>query len=521
MLNRDATGALGRLPRGILLGFGLVAAGLALSWPTLFSPPLWDDHHFVVAQAFLRDPRHLAYLLDPRHLVEVLPVANAARPVWLASVLVDRALLGEAFAVHRLSSALWNAAGGCLLAAVAWELSADAAVSALAGLLFVVHPTHAETVNIVTFRADMLAFAFMALSILLHLRAGRSAKPALLRAGSLASFALALLSKESAAALPLLLPVIDALRCDERCGSVRRRLRVYAAFLLVLLAYMYFRVPRSGYVSDGQADVFSALYARAPALFTPVDRISPRMRPFVPMAREPMDPRPWSREMSRPQTRVRTMIAVQGSSLRRLFWPTPLQGDYAPKPALSWADPRVVGSLAGWILLAAVAAWTWRRRPLVALGLAWIPPALAPVGGAVWMVNMTADRYLYAASAGVCLTLAMLARVPSTRARRATLAAGCATAAFWAALWLRRAPSYQGDGAYFSSTLAVDPDVPRARANLALTRWDEGRFDEAERHFAQALRLWPEGRKVRRAYAAFLAERGRDQEARRLLAEAP
>ncbi|NNN07104.1 MAG: hypothetical protein HKL90_14515, partial [Elusimicrobia bacterium] len=376
------------------LTFGLIAAGFALYARTLTFPPIWDDHYYVEGQAFLRHPGALAAVLSPRRFFEVLPTANAARPAWLASVLIDRAVFGDSFFALRASSVLWYGAGAALLAALAWELTADAAASAAAGLLFVAHPLHSEVVEIVAYRADALAFAFGIAALLLHLRAWRSKHPRLVRAASLAGFGLALLSKESAAAVPLLLPIVDS---AAAAGTPwRARLRVYAAFAVLLIAYLYYRAPRSGYESKAGADVFTSLTRREPALFAPVSRKSAAWadiseRNDIGFGRS-RDPRPWDADFSAPQTRLRTLTAVQGSNLLRLFWPWPLQGDYAPKPVRAWRDPRLAATLAGWALLLAVAATARRRAPLLSAGLLWIPAALVPVSGIVVMRNLTADR---------------------------------------------------------------------------------------------------------------------------------
>ncbi len=495
--------------------FALYAAGFA--WP-----PLGDDRFYVVGQSFLRDPRGLAALLTPRFFFQVLPVANSWRPVWLASVLVDRALLGASFAALRASSAFWHAAGAAALAALCFELTADAAVAAAAGFLFVAHPVHAEVVRVVTYRSDALAFAFGAAALLLHVRAWRSARPGLARAASLALFAAALLSKESAAAVPLLLPVVDSL-CPA-APAWRRRARAYGAFALVLLGYLYFRAPRAGYESSDGADAFTALQARAPGFFAPVSQPNPRYPNFLTGDGRRRDPRPWSRALADPWTRARTLLAVQGSSLRRLLWPQPLQGDYAPRPSGSWREPDTAAALAAWLLLAA-GAFFWRRRnPLLTAGLLWIPAALVPVSGIVMMRNLTADRYLYFSSAGACLALAALVAAPPTRgphARRAAQILCGFVAVFWALLGLRRAPDFRSDEAYFAATVAVDPDVPRARFNLGLSEWRDGRLDAADEDLRAALRLWPQSGRVREGYADFLRFRGLDAQAAAVRNEAP
>lgn len=504
--------------------FGLLAAGFVLYARALAFPALWDDHYYVEGQAFLRRPDALVMVLNPLHFFQLLPTANGARPAWILSVLLDRAILGGSFLAMRASSVLWHGAGAALLAALTWELTADAAAAAAAGFLFVAHPLHAEVVEIVAYRADALAFVLGIAALLLHLRAWRSKHPRRVRCAALAAFGLALLSKESAAAVPLLLPIVDS--AAAAAPPWRARLRVYAAFALLLIAYLYYRAPRSGYESSAGADAFTALARREPALFAPVahkgaDWTSLSQGTDLGSGRR-RDPRPWDHDFSAPQTRLRTLAAVQGSNLLRLFWPWPLQGDYAPKPVRAWRDPRLAATLAGWALLLAVAATARRRAPVLSMGLLWIPAALLPVSGIVVMRNLTADRYLYFASAGVCLCLAALAAAArGPRARRATLILCAAVAAVWIELGQMRLPDFRSDEAYYAATVAMDPDVPRARCNLGLAEWREGRLDAAEADLRAALTLWPQSRRVRDNLAALLQSRGRADETRELLNTAP
>ncbi|NNN06571.1 MAG: tetratricopeptide repeat protein, partial [Elusimicrobia bacterium] len=165
-----------------------------------------------------------------------------------------------------------------------------------------------------------------------------------------------------------------------------------------------------------------------------------------------------------------------------------------------------------------------RRAPLLSAGLLWIPAALVPVSGIVVMRNLTADRYLYFASAGVCLALSALAAAPfgrTPRARRAALILCGAVAAAWIELGQLRLPVFRSDEAYFAATVAADPDVPRARCNLGLAEWRDGNLDAAENDLRAAQRLWPESRRVREDLAALLQSRGRADQARALLDAAP
>lgn len=493
--------------RRLVLALAVAAPAMALYAGTVRYGPVWDDHAFVQDEPFLRECRNLAVVLNPSSLVSVLAVRNAARPAWLASVLVDRCLFGDAFSGLRVSSLFWHGAGALLLCLLAWKLTRDLRVAALAGLLFGVHPVHTEAVNVVTFRSDLLAFVFMTAAFLLYTsaleRRGRAYGVRL--ALALGAFAAALLAKEMAVVLPLLLAAGDALVFSRRApGLARRRAAAYVAFAAVLGAYLIFRAPRSGYVWAEHSDVFSQWRDKNPGLFAAVSLPSPD---FASASSAPKaEPAPWIRDyLARVDVRVWTSSRILGDYLRLLFWPRPLQGDYAPRPVYDWREAGVLLAWALWLLVAAAAWGLRRRRPDLSFALFWLGATLLPVSGLVGLKNPQAERYLYIPSAGACLFLAGLARKGAgARRLRGAATAGCLLlAAAWSVWTVRRNRDYAGDEAFYRSVLAVDPEVPRARLNLALALSYEGRREEARREFERVLESSPDYVPARRHYDAF------------------
>ena len=102
--------------------------------------------------------------------------------------------------VSLLLMTLVRALGGSILAA------------GIAGVLFAVHPVHTEAVTGLSGRPELLAAFFFLLALLLHRRAPAAGPPARRsRAGVLACFACALLSKESAITLLAVIPAMDVI----------------------------------------------------------------------------------------------------------------------------------------------------------------------------------------------------------------------------------------------------------------------------------------------------------------------
>ena len=486
--------------------------GLLLYAPSVRYSPIWDDHTFVEGRPFLQDPKNAAVLLSPSSFVRVLPVRNSARPVWAATVALDNLVGHGRFWTHRLVSILWHTWAAAAVVVLCVSLGGDGLAALAAGALFLCHPVHVEAVEIVTFRADLLALFFMALGLAVYARA-RSRPPGERRwplAGCLALLAAALLSKEMAVTAPLLALALEATHPVESWRGARRWAVAGLAVALVF-AYLGFRGPRSGYGLGGDGDSLTRLMGSHPELFQP---FSEQPVPSAPVGVGPgrvaRAVAPWL-ELYHSSVLVRARTAAQlfVDEARLLLWPARLQGIYDPRPALSWLDPRVLAGLA----LAgahAAAAWALRRRaPLAAFGLGWILISLLPVSGLVELPNLLAERYLVVPSAGLALTAgAALSAAWRRRSWRAP-----ATAAFGAALLLgcwrvvTRLPDFRSDAAFHGATVRVDPQSPRAHAALARSLALEGDGSDSRAEYAAAAALWPE--LARPAGDPAVARRGR------------
>ena len=511
----------------IALLLALWAGAMLLYAGTLSNPPVWDDHNVLFGQGFLMDCRNLPTAANPANFFRVLPVRNAARPAWLVSALLDTCLGGGRVVVYRIDNIFWHAVGAMLVMALGWCLSRDLAASLLAGVLFAVHPVHTETVNIISFRGDLLALASMLLSLILYREGDRRSGWTRWAcwAASLAGFFTALLAKEMAIVLPLLL-LLEGLFFPPTCpqavvpGGVWQRRALLGGFALLVPFYLVFHTLRSGYVMAGHQDILSRWGARTAGPAPWPQRMALASRDGMSTKLE--DP-PWHPVYADGRLRFLTMSRVFGSYLRLLAWPWPLQGDYSPPVLDSWRHAGLLASWVAWLLLFA-AAWKLRHRlPMAGFGLMWTATALLPVSGIVILRNLQAERYLYVPSAGFCLALgAVLARAGRLGPwrRRVFGAATALLILFWAGLTLSRNRDYRSELSYFRATEMADGSV--ARVHLALAGVYEGLRQPAaaEAEFRAALRLWPRYRKAQLLFAGFLMDKGRAQESEALLRSA-
>jgi hypothetical protein len=174
------------------------------------------------------------------------------RPISALSLMIDARLWGGEPAGYRLTNLLLHALASWLVLRVAWQASRGQIGAALAaGLIFAVHPAHAEPVLWITGRTDMLATC---LGLGFWLLAGRytdQGRPWQLGAASVALTA-GLFSKELCAALPFLLLIYWAV-VDPAAGRTvwLRRVAVLAGTALVLGIYWWCRHVAFGHEGTG------------------------------------------------------------------------------------------------------------------------------------------------------------------------------------------------------------------------------------------------------------------------------
>lgn len=160
------------------------------------------------------------------------------RPFAALSFMVDARLWGGWAPGHRLTNVLLHLAATALVVRLAWRYSDGGRNAAfIAGLIFAVHPVHAETVAWITGRADLLgsvaALAFLVAAENFSAHGGR--RPLVL---ALLALGVGVFTKEFCLITPLLLVLRWAL-LDPRAGRAVwiRRAQLFAGALVVVALY--------------------------------------------------------------------------------------------------------------------------------------------------------------------------------------------------------------------------------------------------------------------------------------------
>lgn len=283
-------------------------------------------------------------------------VAGGGHPVVfrIVSILL---YLGVTFAVYRLARRL-------MPAGAAW----------LAAAFFAVHPVHVEAVAVAVNQAELVVAGLLVLMLTAYIDRRRSGAPLTGRwiARMSAGFAVALLFKEHAILLPVLMVAAEVVVIADRRPWRERVASLRLLFLALLLIAVAFVGIRSAVLHGNTKGSFTAEALQGLGL----------------------------------GGRSLTMLGVVPTWFRLFFWPEHLRADYSPQEIVAATHWGVAQSLgAALLVVTCIVAWICRRtRPQVTFGILWTAIGMSLVSNVAFATGIVvAERTLFLASVGVVI----------------------------------------------------------------------------------------------------------------------
>lgn len=422
--------------RALLVPLLVVAATCAVYWPGLGGGFVFDDFPNIVDNPGVR-----VASLQWRELLQAMFSSEAGtlqRPLAMLSFALNYHAAGmdpwamklTNLAIHALNAVLaWWLLRSLLSLAAPQRREWPAAFAAAAWAL---HPINLLAVLYVVQRMESLAHTFVFAGLIAYLSARRAqlaGRPAFSRlAGSLAAFtALGLLSKESAALLPLYALLVEAILPGLRFRGAPRQLGFVFTALLVL--------------PGAVGGTWLLLQSLEPSAYA--------HRTFTLAERLLTEPR------------------VLCDYLRWSVFPTlqslGLYHDDIPVSRGLLSPPSTLAAMLALAALAAAAVVLRNRRPLAALGMLWFFAAHLLTATFI-PLELVYEHRNYFASVGVMLVLADLLLVaptlPSWRRMGATLAA--LLLAWFGMTTLLRAREWSDPMRFVETEALKRPHSPRA-----------------------------------------------------------
>jgi Flp pilus assembly protein TadD len=211
----------------------LILVGTGVYWNSLDNGFVYDDLVTVEENLFIRDWRNLGKFFSADYYVRT--EEYSFRPLVTLTYFADWALFKGDPRGYHLTNLLLHLLAGLSVYFLGKTICSTPGVGFLAALIFLVHPAQSEAVGGISFREDLLCALFFFLSLLSYAKCGWKGKinPASY-AFSLLFFILALLAKEMAVSLPLVVTAY-LLLIQRRHRPELLRPAVLAFFLIAAL----------------------------------------------------------------------------------------------------------------------------------------------------------------------------------------------------------------------------------------------------------------------------------------------
>jgi len=435
----------------LISGIGLLAYHRSL-FKGIF---LFDDDALIVDNPLIKNFSYAKDLFTTHLFYGSGTYSNFYRPIQALSFMVDYKLWGlNPFGYHLVNILIHICAAICVYFFI-YLISKKQDAALITGLLFCVHTVLSWPVNYVASRADLLSVFFIltaAISYVLY----KERRNFLLFLSSLACFILAILSKEVAVVLPLILLLY--LRCCFKRDRAREKEspNLIWIFFVIVIIYALLRAT----VLD---------FAKGKLLETTTGMIPLHIR-------------------------LLTTSKVFMIYLRLLLLPTGLHMEWNIEPAVSFLQEEVFLSVAGLFIIAGFAWFLFKVSKLKFFAIAWFFVTLLPYSNIFPLNYFMGEGWLYMPSIGFLALIAMYLSELRKKSKASSALVTCVViflVIFYGVLTVKRADVWANPIKLYNEVLKYSPDNTKARINLGVLLAKSGSYEEAEKKYNEAIKLIP------------------------------
>ena len=412
---------------------------------------VWDDETQILRNPWIRDWSKVVqfFTTDVWAFSRTdFFLTNYYRPLHMVAYAVGYSLSGFRPEGYHLINIVLHVVSTLLVARIALQLTQEKPMALMSGLIFALHPIHAESITWIAAVPDPLCAVFYLGALALYLKDGISPGNKKNLAGILLLFLCALLSKEMAFVFPLVAVWADW------CLRPTLRWSRYALLTGVFAIYGVLRISALGF-------------------------------------------RPGIAELSL-KPRFLSSTVLLASDVVRVFVPYGLTPYHVFHPTRSFVDARFWLSAAVLALVALFAWWRRKDRPVLFL-TGFLGIALLPLMSIVDIGQETvfADRYLYIPSVSACILIPLLVQsalrlrpqaAPFFR-RRAVCFLVSPLLLVYGVLLIQTSFLWRDPQTLYSKTLDRSPDSRRFTSLLAQYYYGKADYQKAETVFLRLINL--------------------------------
>jgi len=439
----------GPVKQKLFICFVLTLVTAGIYWPVhRYDFVNYDDVDYVVENVHIR----AGLTFDSAQWAFTTGHSGNWHPLTWLSHMIDIQLFGLNAGAHHTVNVLFHIANALLLFLLLARVTRALWPSAMVAALFAWHPLHVESVAWIAERKDVLSTFLALLSLGAYARYVESNRQKHLLL-SLLCFAAGLMAKPMLVTLPFIFLLLDYWPLKRGSHQFRRLVVEKTPFFLLTAVLSVVT-----YAAQRNAGAVAALES-------------------VPL-----------------QYRFENALLAYNRYLRKTFWPADLAIFYPiSKTYSSWQ----IGAALVLLIAISIAVYSSSgRRPWLWVGWFWFLGMLVPVIGLVQVgIQSMADRYTYLPIVGIFVMLAWSGAEVAATSRSFSKAVAVlglvvlVSAPLVTSIQLR---SWRDSETLFQHAIAVTKNNYFAHTMLGRVLANRGRFDEAQAHFEEVLRIFPD-----------------------------
>ena len=442
----------------------ILLASSGVYFNTLFNGFVYDDIYQVVNNPWIRDPHTIIKIFSTGAWGFNATETNYYRPFMHLIYMFTYALFKlEPWGYH-LVNIVFHAANSILAFFVTSEVMKMTRqdprglwtfMPLIAAIIFSVHPIHTEAVAWIGGIPDLSFTLFFLLSLYLYIIAEKKEPKmeAFFLGVSIVSFFIAMLCKEPAATLPLVILLYD-LSFNRSRMSVSFCTKRYSFYFVVLGSYFIIRLAALGG-------------------FSPVNKHS---------------------EFTLFQSFL-NIFPLFTKYVYFLFIPVNLKAWHSFQPVLNTYDLKFLSALGLTLSFFLFSLYTFRANKIIFFGIClFIVPLLPALYIPGMGENPFAERYLYLPSLGFALLASMLIvklSAVTSYGKIVVSALFLILFAFYSTETFSRNYAWKDELTFWTATVRESPDEPLPHYNLGAALERHGRLDEAIEEYQKAISLKP------------------------------
>ena len=436
----------------------LIAIGLLVYFNSFGNQMFWDDNDGILNNAYIKNWQYWPKFFTENLIAGSGLVSNYWRPMLLTVFSFEWHLWQDNVFGYHLINTLFHIFNAILLFLILKICLKKKWPVFFLALIFLVHPVQTEAVTYVSGLADPLSVFFIFLGLFFYLQFLQKNKKVFYWL-SVLSYPLALMSKETAIIMPILIFLVEWLYRRGEHFSFAEIIKKYGPFIFFAAIYIILRLTVLNFQNTLN------LYNEE-NLFT-----------------------------SRFDIRILTFLKTLPIYLGLIFYPISLHMERTIEIPTSLADPLVLGGIAIVLISIFLMVIFFRRRPEIPFGLLWFFVGMVPVSNIFVPVSgLIYEHWLYLPLIGVFIAVYYLIEKSITQyhLEKLLLIVAIVLVIFFSWRTILRNAEWRDPITFYTQTLQYAPESYRIWNNLGMAYDDNGQYLLAERAYQTAISIDPD-----------------------------